>query len=200
MPLSFSDKTQIGLLIVTAALFFWCIGFYSGGQKAEVLKQKLELSEFADEAKLSELISTLKKTSAELLNSINKNKLLAENSNLKGDLNEATIENEAIKKELKEKEKIISELGLTHSSLVLRPGETKKLFNGEFIISLDRTDYTSVSVIINNKLETIYVGKYYEFMAGSKPAKLILESVNWGMNEPNSATFTILINNGEPDA
>jgi hypothetical protein len=68
------------------------------------------------------------------------------------------------------KEKIISELGLTHSSLVLRPSET------------------------------IHVGKYYEFMAGSKPAKLILESVNWGMTEPNCATFTILINNGEPDA
>ena len=200
MPLSFSDKTQIGLLIVTAALFFWYIGFYSGGQKAEVLKQKLDLSEFADEAKLSELISTLKRTSAELLNSINKNKLLAENSDLKGDLNEAIIENEAIKNELKEKEKIISELGLTHGSLILRPSETKKLFNGEFIISLDRTDYTSVSVIINNKLETIHVGKYYEFMAGSKPAKLILESVNWGMNEPNNATFTILINNGVPDA
>ncbi|MBI5559262.1 MAG: hypothetical protein HY885_16685 [Deltaproteobacteria bacterium] len=191
-----NDKTQFGLLIVAVASLFLTIGFYSGAQKADALKQKLELSEFADSAKLSELISNMRKTSDELSKNISNNNLLLENSKLKNDFNKISTENESLTSELKVKEKFINDLGLSHGSFSLKPHETKILFNGNFIVSLEYTNYSSVNLVINNESVTLGIGKYHKFNTGSNDAKLVLESTSEsGISSSGIATFTILVSN-----
>jgi regulator of replication initiation timing len=198
MSLTFNDKTQFGILIVAVASLFWYIGFYSGGQKVAVLEQKLALSEFADAVKLNKLITSLRETSEALSQNISNNNLLLENTNLKSALEQAKNEIVNITKEIKTKEKMITDLGFIHESLFLRESDTRTLFGGTLIVSLRNTEYKTANLYINNKYERIGIGNYHEFIVGSKPAKLILESVTYDRVTDDNATFSILISDDEP--